>query len=58
MSICTLDAQAKKCNNKCEGCGFNLKEQKMRQKMVAENKLTLCKDGKKRLIIKRKENEK
>ena len=57
LTVCTLDAQTRNCKMNCAGCGFDLKELKMRQKMVAENKLTVCKDGLKRLIIKGKVSE-
>lgn len=57
QAICTLDDQTRNCKKNCEGCGFNLKEQKMRQKMIAENKFTVRYDGLRRLIIKRKVSE-
>lgn len=57
ITICTLDAQSRCCNENCSGCGFDLKEQKRRQQMIAENKLTVCKNGLKKLIIKRKASE-
>lgn len=57
MGFCTLDDQTRQCEMKCGGCGFNLKEQKQREKLFEKNGLTLCKDGLRRLIIKREENE-
>ncbi len=57
ITLCTLDGQSRRCDNKCGGCGWNLKDRKIREKMAAENKLTLCKDGLHRLIIKRKVSE-
>lgn len=57
IAICTLDDQARYCKENCEGCGWNLAVRKKREKAVAENKLTVCKDGLKRLIIKGKVSE-
>ena len=59
MTICTLDDQSrytKKCEN-CDRCGFELKEQKRRERLFATNGLTIGKDGLKRLIIIREESE-
>ncbi len=40
------------CGNiPCSMCGFNVEEHKRRRKILAENGLTLCSDGLRRLII-------
>lgn len=57
ITLCTLDAKSSHCDNKCAGCGWNIKNRQMREKMAAENKLTHCKDGLSRLIIKREESK-
>lgn len=57
--ICTLDDQTRNTRNckNCVSCGFNLEEQKRRQKMIAENQFTVRYDGLKRLVITRKASE-
>ena len=58
LTICTLDAQTRDCNEKCEHCGWNLKEQKRRQMLLDKNGLEpMRKSTLKRLVIEREENE-
>lgn len=55
--ICTLPQPYRECKQECGRCGWNIEEQKKRQHMIADNKLTVCKNGLKKLIIKRKVSE-
>lgn len=52
---CTLEAR--ECKEHCSKCGWNIKEIKMRKQLLDANRMTVCKDGLKRLIIKREEYE-
>lgn len=45
------------CLGNCRKCGWNPEEAKRRNQMVADGKLTICKDGLKRLIINREVSE-
>lgn len=55
-NICLLVSQ-NDCNNNCKRCGWNPSEAKKRKKILAENGLTLCEDGLKRLILPKVECE-
>jgi hypothetical protein len=58
LTICTLDAQARDCKENCDRCGWNLKEQKRRQKLLETNGLEPIRKTKlKRLVIEREERE-
>lgn len=43
------------CNGNCAHCGWNPEEAERREKAIAENGLTVCEDGLKRLNIKQEE---
>lgn len=43
------------CDRRCAHCGWDPAEAERRQKALADNGLTLCKDGLNRLVIKRGE---
>lgn len=45
------------CNFKCENCGWNLKEHKRRQKMIADKKFFIRWDGVKILILPKEKTE-
>lgn len=57
LTICTLNPQYRECKYNCGICGWSQKEAKRREKLLSTNGLTVCKDGMKRLIIKRKVSE-
>lgn len=58
VAICTLDDQIRCCRKNCKGCGWNLKEQKRRERLIAQYGLTpRRKNGLKRLIIEEEESE-
>lgn len=41
------------CKGQCAHCGWNPKEAERRERALAQNGLTICKDGLARVIIKR-----
>ena len=53
-SNCLLDDGARNCGSTaCSGCGWDKKVRQARNQEIKANGLTLCSDGKRRLIIKK-----